>query len=211
MEKIELFLDAFVNADTFLLFIVVMVIILFVLIMALFKTRNDIIELKQEKELNNENTIIDNSILNDIVATSEEDKVDNNESLVREVKIPSIETYEDEIDKYEDSEEENAIISADELAKKKEERLKALGASNNEEAIRKYEEEQERKAIISYEQLVKNASNITLTYTEEEKTTKDAPTVNKIEVKEKEVTPAEDYINEEEFLRILKEFRVKLE
>ena len=210
MEKIELFLDAFVNADTFLLFIVVMVIILFVLIMALFKTRNDIIELKNEKEIKKDNDV-DNSILNDIIATSEEDKVDNNESLVREVKIPSIETYEDEIDKYEDSEEENAIISADELAKKKEERLKALGASNNEEAIRKYEEEQERKAIISYEQLVKNASNITLTYTEEEKTTKDAPTVNKIEVKEKEVTPAEDYINEEEFLRILKEFRVKLE
>jgi hypothetical protein len=210
MEKIELFLDAFVNADTFLLFIVVMVIILFVLIMALFKTRNDIIELKNEKEIKKDNDV-DNSILNDIIATSEEDKVDNNESLVREVKIPTIETYEDEIDKYEDSEEENAIISADELAKKKEERLKALGASNNEEAIRKYEEEQERKAIISYEQLVKNASNITLTYTEEEKTTKDAPTVNKIEVKEKEVTPAEDYINEEEFLRILKEFRVKLE
>ena len=210
MEKIELFLDAFVNADTFLLFIVVMVIILFVLIMALFKTRNDVIELKNEKEIKKDNNV-DNSILNDIIATSEEDKVDNNESLVREVKIPTIETYEDEIDKYEDSEEENAIISADELAKKKEERLKALGASNNEEAIRKYEEEQERKAIISYEQLVKNASNITLTYTEEEKTTKDAPTVNKIEVKEKEVTPAEDYINEEEFLRILKEFRVKLE
>ena len=210
MEKIELFLDAFVNADTFLLFIVVMVIILFVLIMALFKTRNDVIELKNEKEIKKDNNV-DNSILNDIIATSEEDKVDNNESLVREVKIPTIETYEDEIDKYEDSEEENAIISADELAKKKEERLKALGASNNEEAIRKYEEEQERKAIISYEQLVKNASNITLTYTEEEKTTKDAPTVNKIEVKEKEVTPAENYINEEEFLRILKEFRVKLE
>ena len=178
--------------------------------MALFKTRNDIIELKQEKEFNKEDSM-DNSILEEIVTTSEEDKVDNNESLVREVKIPTIETYEDEIDKYEDSEEENAIISADELAKKKEERLKALGASNNEEAIRKYEEEQERKAIISYEQLVKNASNITLTYTEEEKTTKDAPTVNKIEVKEKEVTPAENYINEEEFLRILKEFRVKLE
>ena len=210
MEKIELFLDAFVNADTFLLFIVVMVIILFVLIMALFKTRNDIIELKNEKEIKKDNDV-DNSILNDIIATSEEDKVDNNESLVREVKIPTVETYEDEIDKYEDSEEENAIISADELQKKKEERLKALGANNNEEAIRKYEEEQERKAIISYEQLVKNASNITLTYTEEEKTTTDAPTVNKIEVKEKEVTPAEDYINEEEFLRILKEFRVKLE
>ena len=210
MEKIELFLDAFVNADTFLLFIVVMVIILFVLIMALFKTRNDVIELKNEKEIKKDNNV-DNSILNDIIATSEEDKVDNNESLVREVKIPTVETYEDEIDKYEDSEEENAIISADELQKKKEERLKALGANNNEEAIRKYEEEQERKAIISYEQLVKNASNITLTYTEEEKTTTDAPTVNKIEVKEKEVTPAEDYINEEEFLRILKEFRVKLE
>ena len=76
--------------------------------------------------------------------------------------------------------------------------------------IEKYEEEQEKKAIISYEQLVKNASNITLTYKEEEPKKKDAPKVNKIEIEQKEVTPSENYVNEEEFLKILKEFRLNL-
>ena len=76
--------------------------------------------------------------------------------------------------------------------------------------IKYYEEEQEKKAIISYEQLLKNASNITLTY-KEEKNKKGAPKVNKIEVQEKEVTQAVSYVAEEEYLKILKEFRLSLE
>ncbi len=210
MEEFKLFLDAFVNADTFLLFIILMLIILVVLIVALFKTRNDVIELKNEK-VEKKEVPVDNSILNEIVATSEEDKIDDNKPLIKQVDIPTIETYDDEISKYEDSEEENAVISADELAKRKEERLKELGSTESDAIIKKYEEEQEKKAIISYEQLVKNASNITLTYTEEEPQNSKAPKVNKIEVEEKEMTPAENYVNEEEFLKILKEFRLKLE
>ena len=88
--------------------------------------------------------------------------------------------------------------------------MQELGVSENDAIIKKYEEEQEKKAIISYEQLLKNASNITLTYKEEE-TKKGSPKINKIEVKEHEVTPAESYIDEEEFLKILKEFRLNLE
>lgn len=209
MEEFKLFLDAFVNADTFLLFIILMLIILVVLIVALFKTRNDVIELKNEK-VEKKEVPVDNSILNEIVATSEEDKIDDNKPLIKQVDIPTIETYDDEISKYEDSEEENAVISAEELAKRKEERLKELGATESDAIIKKYEEEQEKKAIISYEQLVKNASNITLTYKEEE-TKKGAPKVNKIEVIDHEVTPAENFIDEEEFLKILKEFRLSLE
>ena len=76
--------------------------------------------------------------------------------------------------------------------------------------LKKYEEEQEKKAIISYEQLVKNANNISLTYKEENIGT-GAPKVNKIEIQEKEVTPPENYLKEEEFLNILKEFRLSLE
>ena len=38
-----------------------------------------------------------------------------------------------------------------------------------------------------------------------------APKVNKIEIQEKEVTPPENYLKEEEFLSILKEFRLSLE
>ena len=68
---------------------------------------------------------------------------------------------------------------------------------------------QEKKAIISYEQLLKNASNITLSY-KKENNEKGCPKINKIEVKEKEVTQAISYLEEEEFLKILKEFRLSL-
>ena len=88
--------------------------------------------------------------------------------------------------------------------------MNSLGLNDNQVAIQKYEEEQEKKAIISYEQLVKNASNISLTYKEED-IGSGAPKVNKIEIQEKEVTPPENYLKEEEFLSILKEFRLSLE
>ena len=75
--------------------------------------------------------------------------------------------------------------------------------------LKKMEEEQEKKAIISYEQLLKNASNITLSY-KKENNEKGCPKINKIEVQEKEVTQAISYLEEEEFLKILKEFRLSL-
>ena len=203
-----MFIDVFVNGDIFLLFLVVMIIILFVLVIALFKTidnkpqleKKDIINIDENKEFN----------LDSLKAINEEDKIDEEKPLIKQVNIPTIETYNDEIDHYENSEEENAIISTEELAKRKEERMNELGITDTQAIIQKYEEEQEKKAIISYEQLLKNASNVTLTYKEEEMT-KGAPKVNKIEVKEKEVTPAESFIDEEEFLKILKEFRLNLE
>ena len=52
--------------------------------------------------------------------------------------------------------------------------------------------------------------NISLTYKEED-IGSGAPKVNKIEIQEKEVTPPENYLKEEEFLSILKEFRLSLE
>ena len=88
--------------------------------------------------------------------------------------------------------------------------MDALGLNDNQAAIQKYEEEQEKKAIISYEQLLKNASNITLSFKEEDKKDADAPIVNKVEIEQKEVTGAESYLEEEEFLKILKEFRTSL-
>jgi hypothetical protein len=211
MKDLNMFIDVFVTGDLFLLVLMLLIIILFVLIMGLFKT---IRENNSIKNNNTKNNIIkennEESILNEIVAKSEDDKVSVSEPIIKKVNIPTIETYDDEIANYENSEEENAVISAEELAKRKEERLKELGSTDSQAIIQKYEEEQEKKAIISYEQLVKNASNITLTYKEEEMK-KGAPKVNKIEVEEKEVTPAESYIDEEEFLKILKEFRLTLE
>ena len=117
---------------------------------------------------------------------------------------------EDLINDFELSEEENAVISREELEQRTKERRDALGDSENQIAIAKYEEEQEKKAIISYEQLLKNASNITLTYTEEDLKKEDAPRVNKIEVEQKEISEPEVYLEQEEFLKILKEFRVSL-
>ena len=136
---------------------------------------------------------------------------DENKPLIKQIDISNIKTKEDVINEYELSEEENAVISAEELERKAKERLDTLGNSDNQIAIAKYEEEQEKKAIISYEQLLKNASNITLSYKEEEKKDKNAPKVNKVEVEQKEVTPSDNYIAEEEFLKILKEFRISME
>ena len=220
MENFNRFLDAFINGDTFIIFMVVMLMILLVLIIALFKTKTEYNELTiKEKRFETDNSEIKEDKKENIVdlnldslkATSEEDKFDENKPLIKQVDIPKIQTYNDIIEIYENSEEENAVISSEELEKKKQERLNEFGVTDNQAIIEKYEEEQEKKAIISYEQLVKNASNITLTYKEEESKKKDAPKVNKIEIEQKEVTPTENYVNEEEFLKILKEFRLKLE
>ena len=91
----------------------------------------------------------------------------------------------------------------------KQEKFDELGVSDNEAMIQKYEEEQEKKAIISYEQLLRNAANISISYTEE-KREDGAPKVNKIEVEKKDVTEAQSYIEEEQFLKILKDFRTSL-
>ncbi len=211
MENFNRFLEAFINEDTFLLFLIIMLLIILVLIVALFKTRKEYLDLVNSEEKLVLEKPKDDYNLDSLRATSADDVIKENEPVIRTVNIPTIETYDDIIEKYEASEEENAVISSEELERKKQERIEELGVSDNQAIIQKYEDEQERKAIISYEQLVKNASNITLTYKEEEPKNSSAPKVNKIEVEEKEITPAENYVNEEEFLKILKEFRLKLE
>ena len=163
---------------------------------------------KDEKIIEEEPDILDE--LNNLMATSKEDMIDENKPLVKQIDVPNVKTYDDIIEEYENGEEENAVISTEELEKVTRKRMEDLGMNDNQVAIQKYEEEQEKKAIISYEQLLKNASNITLTY-KEEKNKKGAPKVNKIEVQEKEVTQAVSYVAEEEYLKILKEFRLSLE
>ncbi len=212
MENFTRFLETFVNEDAFLLFLIIMVLIILILVVALFKIRQEYLDLlNKDRKLVLEKSKDEDFNLDSLKATSPDDVVKENESFIKTVNIPTIETYDDIIEKYEASEEENAVISSEELEKKKKERMEELGVSDNQAIIQKYEDEQERKAIISYEQLVKNASNITLTYTEEEPKNAKAPKVNKIAVEEKEITPVENYVNEEEFLKILKEFRLKLE
>ena len=236
MENFDKFLETFMTGDFFLIFLILMLIILLVLVLALVKTRTEYLEMvrreqekidleskfkkqveepkkvtnvkKDEKIIEEEPDILDE--LNNLMATSKEDMIDENKPLVKQIDVPNVKTYDDIIEEYENGEEENAVISTEELEKVTRKRMEDLGMNDNQVAIQKYEEEQEKKAIISYEQLLKNASNITLTY-KEEKNKKGAPKVNKIEVQEKEPTQAVSYVAEEEYLKILKEFRLSLE
>ena len=213
MSNFDNFLDTFVSGDYFLVFLAIMVMILVVLIVALIKTRTDYIELLDEKEKENSEDLVieqDNDLFSDLMATTKEEVIDENKPLIKQIDVSSIKSYDDEINEYEYNEEENAIISSEELSKKTQERIDELGVTSNQAAIEKYEEEQENKAIISYEQLLKNAANISLSY-KEEKTDINAPKVNKVEVHAKEVSAPENYLAEEEFLKILKEFRINLE
>ena len=236
MENFDKFLETFMTGDFFLIFLILMLIILLVLVLALVKTRTEYLEMvrreqekidleskfkkqveepkkvtnvkKDEKIIEEEPDILDE--LNNLMATSKEDMIDENKPLVKQIDVPNVKTYDDIIEEYENGEEENAVISTEELEKVTRKRMEDLGMNDNQVAIQKYEEDKEKKAIISYEQLLKNASNITLTY-KEEKNKKGAPKVNKIEVQEKEVTQAVSYVAEEEYLKILKEFRLSLE
>ena len=231
MENFSDFMDLFMTGDYFIIFLVLMLIIFAVLIMALVKTRMQYLEIINAEKTKNEETSINDKIVNSkiddsiekieddgdilddldkLIAQTKEDTIKENEPLYTQVNIPQVKTYDDVINDYESSEEEEAVISSEELEKKTKERMNSLGLNDTQVAIQKYEEEQEKKAIISYEQLVKNASNISLTYKEED-IGSGAPKVNKIEVQEKEVTPPENYLKEEEFLSILKEFRLSLE
>lgn len=238
MENFDKFLETFMTGDFFLIFLILMLIILLVLVLALVKTRTEYLEMvrreqekinleskfkkpvqveeakptievkAEEKVTEEEPDLLDE--LNKLMATSKEDMIDENKPLVKQIDVPNVKTYDDIIEDYENGEEENAVISTEELEKVTRQRMEALGMNDNQVAIQKYEEDQEKKAIISYEQLLKNASNITLTY-KEETNKKGAPKVNKIEVQEKEVTQAVSYVAEEEYLKILKEFRLSLE
>ncbi len=220
MNNIDKLMDSFLNGDYFIVFLVITLAILVVLILALIKSRGEYKELLEKEEAkDDENDVVglmhpdDNDLMSDLqslMAETKDDVIDVNKPLIKQVDIKGIKTFDDEVSEYESLEEENAVISAEELEKRAKERMDALGTNDNQEAIAKYEEEQEKKAIISYEQLLKNASNITLSYKEEKKD-KNAPSIKKVEVEQKEVTGSEIYLEEEEFLKILKEFRISLE
>lgn len=234
MKEFDNFLEVFMTGDYFLIFLVLMLIILIVLVLALVKTRNDYMEviMREERKLDSpdfledltkENTSEakekvkdikpiedDLDLLESLKAEFQEDVIDENKPLIKQIDVPNVMTYDNVIDEYEDNEESNAVISTEELEKVTRDRMESLGLNDNQAAIAKYEEEQEKKAIISYEQLLKNASNITLSY-KKENNEKGCPKINKIEVKEKEVTQAISYLEEEEFLKILKEFRLSLQ
>ena len=222
MRNIDKVIDTFVSGDYFIIFLILTLAILLVLVLALFKSRGEYNELLKSKLENDKKDgeedddevlsfIDDDDILSELEAlqaSTKDDIIDEDKPLIKQIDVKNVRTYDDIISDYELSEEENAVISREELEQKAKERRETLGETENQKAIDAYEEEQEKKAIISYEQLLKNASNITLTYKEEDLKKKDAPKVTKIEVEQKEVSAPEVYLEQEEFLKILKEFRV---
>ena len=224
MRNIDKVIDTFVSGDYFIIFLILTLAILLVLVLALFKSRGEYNELLKSKLENDKKDgeedddevlsfIDDDDILSELEAlqaSTKDDIIDEDKPLIKQIDVKNVRTYDDIISDYELCEEENAVISREELEQKAKERRETLGETENQKAIDAYEEEQEKKAIISYEQLLKNASNITLTYKEEDLKKKDAPKVTKIEVEQKEVSAPEVYLEQEEFLKILKEFRVSL-
>lgn len=223
MNKFDKFITTFLTEDYFLIFMAIIFIILVVLIIAFIKTRHDYLSISEEKDFyfsDKDDDILNLIKFNESIEKTEieekektRDNIKLSEELISKVPvvIPEIKTYDKIINEYESMEEENAIISTEELERKTKERMEALGLSENEAMIKKYEEEQERKAIISYEQLLKNASNISVSYHEEKRVSDDAPIVNKIEVLDREIVPAQNYFEEEEFIKLMKEFRMALE
>ncbi|MEG1015701.1 MAG: hypothetical protein RSD00_01775 [Bacilli bacterium] len=105
-----------------------------------------------------------------------------------------------------DDDEDTAIISADELKKARENYKETYGVSSQ-EIISKYEEEQEQKAVISYEELLKNASSLKNSFKEPNKTI-----LNNIVINEepKDIKKVNNYIEEELFLKTIKDFRLNL-
>lgn len=222
MSNIDKVIDAFLTGDYFIIFLIITLAILVVLVLALIKSRGEYNELLEyelnrskngtdeivKKELNvKEDNILDE--LQKLMADNKEDVIDEDKPLITQIS-PEVKPYEAEINTYEFNEEENAVISADELEQRAKERMEELGESENQKAIARYEEEQENKAIISYEQLLKNTSNFNLAYKAEEQIDENAPRINKIEVGEREVIGPEVYNEEDEFLKVLKEFRMSL-
>ena len=224
MWNIDKVIDSFVSGDYFIIFLILTLAILVVLVLALIKSRGEYNELlNHEQDTRKQDDIIKEeaikiekkdedilSELNELVSTDKDDEIDENKPLIKQIDLSTVKTYDDVIDEYESNEEESAVISTDELAKRAQERLEELGETENQAVIAKYEEEQEKKAIISYEELIQNASNISLSYKRENTQAKDAPTINKIELEKKEVVNSNNYIAEQEFLEILKEFRISL-
>lgn len=233
MANVDKVLEIFMDGNYFIIFLLLIVIVLIVLVLCLIKSREEYNELLRyttredyldnpsadEKTSSKEMEVFESmkedeldifSDFDSLKATSEDDIIDENKPLIKQIDIPKIKTYDDIINEYEMNEEECAVISASELERVKRDRMNELGVSDNRQVIEKYEEDQEKKAIISYEQLLKNAQNITLSYVEEEKKEEDAPRINKIEVTQKEVSEPENYLEQEQYLKILKEFRLSL-
>ena len=152
-------------------------------------------------------------------ATKEEPIIEEKEETIEEPVKEEVRPLEQmSMYEYEDEQEEKAIISTEELAKRLNE-MKSSSDVNEQDEIDRYEIEQEEKAIISYDELLKRATEGVINY--EEKEDLGGLTVSKVDFdKAKEVTfdfkdteessYTNPYKKEEDFLSSLKAFRRSL-
>ena len=219
MQNFNEFLDMFFSSQYFIIVIAILAMILIMLLAYLIKLQfayrnpvekidNETVDLVEEaiKSINENDSILNLDSLNntqanlvlDLKASPEEFKL-NPEDF--NIKMNPIEQYEL-------AEEENAIISTKELEKIEKERDEYYGKENNAKLIEQYEQNQEKKAIISYDELLRNASLLEVNYIEKPRE-EGAPIIKQVEIKEQPLKGV-SYTAEEEYLKILKEFRSNL-
>ena len=222
------FVKIVLHGEYFIIFIAVLMIIIASIIIYLIKLQitssfneyeedevEEMKEVKEKKEIEKPILVqsqfnFNNEELNNNEFVVSDDVLEKTQELKEIVEdISKIENKEYEhIEQYEKEQEENAIISYEDLLQRKSD-IETGKIVIDDETTKNYEEEQEEKAIISYEELLEKASGTVLASKDESvpgiKITRVAP-VNKGE--SLEIT--RPYYKEEEFLRTLKEFRASL-
>ena len=223
------FVEIVLHGEYFIIFIAVLMIIIASIIIYLIKLQitssfneldtEKVETIRTKKEDNEKN---DKNILVQSQFNFDNSELDNNEFQVsddilektQELKeiVEDISEYENKeykhIEQYEKEQEESAIISYEELKQRKSD-IKTGEILLDDETTKNYEEEQEEKAIISYGELLEKASQTMLAYKDENvpgiKITRVSP------INEGESTEIKNpYYKEEEFLKMLKEFRASL-
>ncbi len=223
------FVEIVLHGEYFIIFIAVLMIIIASIIIYLIKLQitssfneldtEKVETIRTKKEDNEKN---DKNILVQSQFNFDNSELDNNEFQVsddilektQELKeiVEDISEYENKeyehIEQYEKEQEESAIISYEELKQRKSD-IKTGKILLDDETTKNYEEEQEEKAIISYGELLEKASQTMLAYKDENvpgiKITRVSP------INEGESTEIKNpYYKEEEFLKMLKEFRASL-
>lgn len=200
-SNLEEFFNVFFSNEIILILLVVLIIILIILIVYLVK-----LEKKDNKKLLKQNIELNNISKNNKETVIEEEVTNNDPLGLFNNIMPT-------------NDEENAIISTDELIKASKDLSDTLQMDTT-EIIDMYEAEQEKKAIISYEELLKNAASLNIKYEEPKEKEIDTPVVKKIEVSNSDsyvkanvesTNKIMNYVEEEEFLKVLKKFRLDLE
>ena len=199
------FIELLIKGDFFLIFLLVIVMIIISTIIYLIKLQ---MNEKMYYEDDEEDDELDNSITTKIETNQTEVNPKKFEQEKFNFDKETSKNNDDYIKRYEDEQEELAIISAKELENRIAEMKKNNEFETHEKRIEEYEQEQENKAIISYEELLKRATSSSIYYESEENV--GGIKIGKVDTNKIETyseTSDKPYYKEEAFLESLKEFR----